>query len=262
MKRAILLFYQFLKRDYYRYKKQIRQYVINFGILRPLIFSVSIAYIQARVLFGADQTKISTIFFIGNAMLIIMVLTFSLAIRLLFDLEQDRFVAYQITIISPKLLLLERIVFSTLFTFFIMLPFFPASKIILQRSIDTSHTCWPHVFLIMFIGALCLSAYNLMVSCILKSSRQLTSLWMRVNMPLLVLGGLWVPLHIIQSLAPGFRYLFYLNPILYVTEGLRSAILGSPEFLPVWQSSLGLFSLAILFTLLSFYFFKKRVDHI
>jgi len=260
--RSFMLFFQFLRRDFCRYKKQIKRYIVNFGIIRPLTFAISFAYIQANILFGTQQTHISTIFLIGNSMMILMVLTFSLMARLLFDLETDRFVEYQITIINPQLLLVQRIVFATLFAFCISLPFFPMSKLILWNYIDTSHTSWPKLFLILFVGALCLSAYNLLCSTMLKNPKSITSLWMRVNIPLLVLGGLWTPMYIIQSTAPKLSYLLYLNPIMYITEGLRHAMLGKNSFFSIPTCIAGLLILTTVFTAFSFYFFKKRVDHI
>lgn len=259
---TIKTFFQFLARDYYRYKKDIKVYLINFSIIRPALYSISLAYIQVNVLFGSGQKELCTIFFIGNAMLIILILTFQLAFRLLFDLEYNKFVNYQITIIHPRLLLLQRIVFSTLFTFFVLLPFFPISKLILQSYLVTTNASWTKMFIVLFFGSLCLSCYNTLCSCIIKSSNNIASLWMRLNFPMMMLGGMWAPLSVVKSVAPWLTYLLYINPITYLTEGLRRAILGGDQFLPVTTCISALLALSILFTLLSFHFFKKRLDHI
>jgi len=145
-----MVFLQFLKRDFYSYKSQIKDYLINFGLVRPFLFAISFAYLQANVIFQTQQKEMCTFFLIGNMMIILMVLTFSLSFKLLFDLEGKRFIEYQISHISPKLLFLERILFSTLFTLFVMLPFFPMTKLILQSYLVTTHTSWIEVFVIMW----------------------------------------------------------------------------------------------------------------
>ena len=260
--RSLVIFLRFLQRDFHEYRKQIKHFLVNYGVLRPLFFSFSFAYIQANVVFQTQQTKFVTVFLIGNTMMILLVLSFTLAYPLLFDFEQERFIDYQISMLDPKLVILERIVFSSLFCFVVMLPFFPVAKLILQSSFDSSHSSWPQAFLILYLGSLCCCAYHFLAVCIMKGSGSIISLWMRVNIPLLILGGLLVPLHVIQKLSPLFSFIIYLNPIIYLTEGLRSAILGTPEFLPVSTCAAALLGFSVLFTLLTFYFFRKKTDHI
>lgn len=262
MNRTLTVFLQFLRRDFYLYSKQLRRFLVNFGILRPLFFSFSFAYIQVNIVFKTQQTKFVTVFLIGNAMTIIMILTFTMAVKLLFDFEQNRFIDYQISILHPRLVALEHITFYSLFTCLVMLPFFPVTKLILQSSFDTTHASWLQAALILYLGSLCLSAYHLLAVTIMKGSNSIVSLWMRINIPMLIIGGFWVPLHIIKQSIPVLGYIAYLNPLIYLTEGLRAAILGSPEFLSVWICAPALTGFSILFTLLAFYFFKKRTDHI
>lgn len=260
--RSLTVFLQFLRRDFYIYSKQIKNFLINFGILRPLFFSFSFAYIQANIVFKTQQSKFVTVFLIGNAMTIIMILTFTLASKLLFDFEQNRFIDYQISILHPRLVILEQILFYSLFSFAIMLPFFPITKLLLRDSFQTTLTSWPQAFLILYLGSLCCAAYHLLAMCIMKGSNSIVTLWMRINIPMFILGGFWVPLHVIHKSFPSLSFLTYFNPIIYITEGLRSAILGTPEFLPVGACALALLGFSVVFTLLTFHFFKKKTDHI
>lgn len=170
IRKSCLIFWQFLRRDYHQYRKQLGKFFINYGLIRPLLFSFSLSYLQANIIFRTQQTTSTTIFLVGNALLVILVVSFVLSISLLFDFEQDRFIDYQLSILHPKLIIIERIIFSSLFTFVLMLPFFPVSKLLLQDGVATSNASWPQTFLMLYAGALFCSSYHLLAVCVMKKT--------------------------------------------------------------------------------------------
>lgn len=259
---SLLVFAQLLKRDFYVYFKRASTYALNFIVLYPLVSIISYAYLQSKTYFGAQNVTQGTIFFAGSIVLLILSLTFELTILLLFDLENERTIDFRIVLLDPYLVLLEQIVFTTLFSFLMMIPFFPITKLILQDNFDTSNTSWPLLFLIIFLSCLACASYNLLVACALKSSNQLSHLWIRCNLPLLTLGGLWVPWYVVYEYAPGLGLLTLLNPLLYCTEGTRQALIGGTQFLPIGLCMLALLLFSLIFAGISCYLFKKKVDHI
>ncbi len=260
--RSVLLFLQFLRRDIYIYKKRITKYIINFALIYPVLFSFCFGYIQANTYFGAMQKTLGTIVFIGNILLIMIILTFTITSELLFDLANERFIDYQMSILHPRLVLLERIIFTSLFTFCMLLPFYPISKLILGNSFDTTHLSWPAIICMLYVSSLCCAAYHILAMCILKGPHLMTRFWMRINHPLFFFGGFRIPRNIMTEFSPLLGYLNLANPMIYVTEGLRQAAIGSTQFLPLWICIIALLIFSLLFTLFAFYFFKKRVDHI
>ena len=136
------------------------------------MFSFSLSYLQANIIFRTQQTTSTTIFLVGNALLVILVVSFVLSISLLFDFEQNRFIDYQLSILHPKLIIIERIIFSSLFTFVLMLPFFPVSKLLLQDGVAMSNASWPQTFLMLYAGALFCSSYHLLAVCVMKNHQQ------------------------------------------------------------------------------------------
>lgn len=259
---SLYIFFEFLRRDFYVYFKRIHTYALNFIILYPVVFIICFGYLQAKAYFSTGNVTQSTIFFAGNIILLIMSLTFEITILLLFDLENERTIDYRRTILDPKLVLLEQILFTTLFTFCMIVPFFPMAKILLQNNLDTTTTSWPLLYLILFFSCLCCSAYHLFVTCALKNSKQIVHFWMRGNWPLLSLGGFWVPWHIMNNYSSVIGTITLLNPLLYATEGIRQAIVNENRFFSIYFCAFGLLFFSILFTLGSFYLFKKKVDHI
>lgn len=268
MTQALTIFLRFLQRDLYIQRKYLNIYLINFVIIQPLIFAFQFAYLQSKIFFGASATtpealtRISTIMFVGNILFIIMPLTYRLAVPLLFDFEGQRFVSYQLLLLNPRAVLLERIASATLITFGIIVPFYPLIRFLFPAQLDTSNTSWSLVMLLLLLASLTCCSYHYFVTCFLKKASQVVRLWPRANIPLALLGGFVVPLGVILQASPTWGRLVFLNPLIYITEGLRRAFTGSDEFLSVEICIVALLGFSFVFTVLALHYFKKRVDHI
>ena len=256
------VFFEFLRRDFYVYFKRINTYAINFIILYPLTYIISFAYIQAKAYFGTDNTTQATIFFAGNLILLIMNLAFEFTILLLFDLENDRTIDYRITLLNPRLILLEQIIFTTLFSFLLLAPFFPLTTLILRTHFDSAHVSWPLLFIILFLSCLCSASYHMFIACSLKSSKQIVHFWMRCNLPLITFGGFVAPWYIMNQYSSIIGMASLCDPFLYATEGIRQAIIGGNLFFPITYCALVLILFSCIFSFLACYLFKKKVDHI
>lgn len=262
MVREIAIFYQFCVRDFYIYAKRINTYIINFVILYPLTYIISFAFIQGQAYFGTNHSAEVTLFFAGNILLLMMSVTFELLISILFDLENTRTIEYRMLILPPRLVLLQQLFFTTLFSFILMIPFFPLSKLILGDIFVSTHTSWPLLMLMVFLSCLCCSAYNLLFSCALKNSRQIVHFWMRINIPLMNFGGFWAPWFIMNEFSPTLGILTQLNPLLYATEGIKQSIIPHKSFFSIGTCCTAIIGFSIICVVLSWYFFKKKVDHI
>lgn len=254
------VFMQFLLRDAYVHTRQLRDHIINYSLVYPMLYIFCFAYLQTQIYFHG-QTYIGAIVFSGTCLVPLIVMAFHITFELLFDLEKNRHIDYQIMALNPRLIIIEQILFSSLFTFLVMIPFFPLARIFASSCIDLSNISWSSLYLILFCGSLCVSAYHKLAATLLTVEK-ISMFWTRVNHILLVLGGFWIPLHIIHSFSPTLGFLIRLNPIIYLTEGLRQSTVGGSDFLPLAQCVAALLTLSVVFTALACHFFKKRVDHI
>lgn len=255
----LYVMYAFLKRDLYVYIKRLRVYGVNYALINPINTVVAVGYLQTTSYFSTNYHS-ATELFAGNILLVITSLTFEFAFALLYDLEGNNHTSYQLLLLSPRLLLLEKIIFASFFSFILLTPFFPLCKLLLQHSFNTMNTIWIQVYLILFAAVLCGSAYHLFVACIIKSSRSITNFWIRINAPLELLGGFWAPLHILGSFSSILGILSFGNPFMYMTEGFRQAIIGGNNYLSLPLCLSVLFSFSILFTYGSIYAFKRKTD--
>ncbi|MEX0849004.1 MAG: ABC transporter permease [Candidatus Dependentiae bacterium] len=256
------IFLAFLWRDFYVYSKRISFYLINYTVLYPLNYIITFGYLVPKtIMHGADNADVFMITLLsGNVLLIILNITFNLTSTLLYDRETTHYIDFQITRLGPSLILLEHIIFNTLFAFVFLSPFFFICKIILGESFDTNQTSWAYVILITFLSCLCIASYTLCAICIMKSTRQISSLWIRVNIPLFVLGGFWVPWFTIFQVSNIAGYIVLLNPFIYVTEGLRRAITGSELYFSIPTCVIGLLGFSFLFYITAYYSFNKKMD--
>jgi ABC-2 type transport system permease protein len=262
MKHSALIFLQFLRRDFYVHGRRIGNLIVNYSIIYPVMYAFVFGYIQTNVYFGHGNATQGTILLAGNISIIAMIITFQYALDLLLDLEHDRFIDYQMTILHPSLIIIERILFSSLFAFLLVIPSLPLSKILLQENMDTHNTAWGFVFIAMYLGALCCAAYHQLAIILIKKSDSISLLWSRVNIPFIALGGFWIPFHIIYTYSPLLGNAVRINPILYFSEGLRQALVGGPQFFSFTLCISMLICFSIIFCIASLFFFKRRVDHI
>ena len=213
--RTVHIFLQFFYRDFYVQKQKLATHIINYSIIYPALYIFCFAYLQTQIYFHG-QTQLGAIVFSGTCLVPLLVMTSTICFDLLFDLEKNHHTDYQITVLDPRLMLIEQILFSSLFTFFIMIPFFPLARIFASSFIDLSNITWSSLFLILYLGSLCFSAYHKLAATII-TVKKISMFWSRVNYILLVLGGFWIPLATIRAFSPTLGFLVRLNPIVYFT---------------------------------------------
>lgn len=258
--RTMRIFMEFLRRDFYVHTRQLRDHIINYALIYPLFYIFCFAYLQTQIYFHG-QTHIGAIVFSGTCLVPLMAMAFHVTFDLLFDLEKNRYTDFQIMALNPHLLIIEQILFSSVFTFCVMAFYFPLARIFASSYINMNHVSWPSLYLVLYCGSLCVSSYHKLAATLL-TVQKIAMFWTRINYILLILGGFWIPLYTIRSFSPTLGLLLRLNPIVYLTEGLRQSIVGGNNFLPVSQCVIALLILTVIFTALTCHYFKKRVDHI
>lgn len=262
LKTEFILFFRFAQRDYYLYRNRIKKYILNYACIYPMLHAFSFGFLQSQIYFNESNIMLGTILFTGNFLLVVVLLTYKLSIELLFDIEGDRYIDYQLTILRPQLILLERIVFTSIFSFFILLPYFPVAKLLLGNYLVTANISWIKLFGILYASCLMTASYNHMAATILPSTDEIGFFWRRINIPLFTIGGFWIPWYAMNNFSPILGTISLLNPFLYITEGIRQSILGQSQFLSVGTCLGTLILFSIIFTVVTFFVFNKKMDHI
>jgi len=252
----------FLHRDVYILRKHLGMHALNVCILGPTFSAFIFGYLQPRILVAHMPHNLGAIMAVGSILIALLEMSFRPALAFILDLRGDRFVEYQTVLVRPYLVIFERIIFSSLVTFVMACPFFVVVKLLLGSEFDTSATSWPLVILMLFFSSLMIAAYHILAACLITTDDGTERLWMRFNVPLLALGGFVLPWYIMYGAVPWLGYLDLLNPMLYITEGLRRALFGSPNFFAVTPCVIMLLTFTAIFTYAAIVRFKQRIDHV
>lgn len=263
--RSFKIFLQFLRRDAYIVLRRIKNYIINYVFVYPALYTIAFGFLLPLTSMGGDKIELATRMFVGSAILFLQIIVFVVNVEFIRDLENDKFINYQLSILPSRLVILERLVFTTLFCFVLVLPYFPLAKLLIHTFadvdvFDTQHARIGATMLCLFLGSALCAALNILAVCFLSSSRQLPKFWVRVFSPLVVLGGHMVPWIVMKKFSPVLGYAVLLNPMLYITEGLRQAIIGGPIFFSLALCVSVLSGVITLFSVMAIHFFKKKVD--
>ncbi|HUN31987.1 MAG TPA: ABC transporter permease [Trebonia sp.] len=114
------------------------------------------------------------------------------------------------------------------------------------------------VFVLVMIGASTLTASMGLLLGTAMDPRKMQMVFAVVLMPMTMLGCVYYPwsaLHAIRWL----QILVLLNPMVYMSEGLRAALTPSTGYMPIWAVMLALFGGTLVFGYLGLRTFRNRV---
>jgi len=262
VKRNLLIFLQLLRRDFYVYSKIYKKYLLNYTFIYPSLVAFCFGYIWPNVGILKNDSATTTMVLLGTGLTATFSFAFQFNLGLLFDFKEDRFIDYQILLLRPRLIALERIFFTSIVTFVNVFPIFPMFRLLIGDYFDLSKICFYKFFIILYLGSFFCCAFNFWFTCYLKDPEKISNFWIRFNFPLIQFGGFLYPWYVISGASKFLGKIVLINPLIYITEGLRTAVLGGDKFFPFLLSFFVLIGYSIIFIFLGFYFFKKKTDHI
>lgn len=260
---AVFVMIRFMQRDFLVFSRRFKDQIINLLCLYPICVAINGVVISC-IFFdsGKELMFVATNMFAVAPMLPLFVLTYHFMFELFYDLEGNRFINYQQILLSPVLIIIEKIVVGTIFSFIIIAPLYPISYFFIFRYyIATPQIHWWIAYLILFVASFCLCAYNLLAAIILRKET-LNIFWNRINHCLLMFGGFIVPSSLLIEWWKPMKFILICNPLHFFSESSRSSIVGGTDFFPYSQGILILFVLGLIFTMCAIHCFKKRIDHV
>lgn len=155
--------------------------------------------------------------------------------RIVADIHGAKTLFYYLSLpIEPSLVFLSYICSTALELMFIDIWVFPVAKLVLGSSFELSLLGGVKAAVVFvcahFFYATCTLFY---VSCAFRSRDDLAILFPRFEI-LFFTGGYFFTWYQVFSKSHFFGYLFLCNPMIYASEGMRAAVLNTPESLNVW----------------------------
>jgi ABC-type polysaccharide/polyol phosphate export permease len=134
--------------------------------------------------------------------------------------------------------------------------------ICLQNIEFLKHISYIKLIVVSFSTASFFISFGFFLSTLVESTKKMSNIWNRFIFPLWFLGCFQFPWNLLYQKLNIVSYFFLLNPIVYTTEGFRSAILNKPLFLDGYMCSLILILLTFVFMFIGLKRFLKELDTI
>jgi ABC-2 type transport system permease protein len=162
------------------------------------------------------------------------------------DMQGDKTISYLLTLPIPSYFIFIYIGLNWAMNSALMsLIIFPMGKFLLWSQVDFSSFSYFKLAIIYILINLFFGYFSLWVASMFKSMSDLGHLWLRVINPIFMFGGYFFSWKAVFAFSPFVSTLLLFNPMIYATEGMRSATLNPADYLPFTASALAL----LLFTL-------------
>ena len=268
--------------------KKLRKYCMNnkvrFNVCKNLILSDLLIFKQAYLNKFIDITiwVVLTIFVTGYIMpyfglsdsfgvfqfggVIAAVGLFELyisAVDLLVDFEGDRVIDYTLTLPIPSwLAIVAKAGYYFIIYLTLTLSILPIGKLLLWNQLDLAVINYFKLLLALIFQCAFCACFTIWVSSVIANMSQLGSVWARFIFPMWFMGGFqfsWLSLY---HAVPMIAWVNLLNPMIYITESTRTAILGQAGFLNFWVCLLMITIFSSLCLARGMQNLKKRLDYV
>lgn len=248
-----------LKTDLMLFKQTIWDKLIDL-----FIWVVSMVLVTTYLMpaFGLEQSYGAFIIasLVGSAGLFEL---FASATNLISDFEGNNITSFYLTLPLPSWLVwVEKMIYFTINTTAISILILPTSKLLVWNQFDLSYFNLFQFICIFMLTNIFYSTLTLWMTSRIQNIEKINSIWMRFVYPLWFLGGFQFSYNVLHNFNSTLAWASLLNPIMYVMEGTRAAVLGQEGSLNIWLCV----GMLAIFTVLCAWHglrrLKKRLDYI
>ncbi len=185
------------------------------------------------------------------------------ATNLIGDFSGINITSYYLTLPMPSWLVwIEKMIFFTINTTVISILILPISKLLVWNSFSLAQFSLFKFAIVFLLSNIFSAAFALWVTTRIPGMEQIGSVWMRFVYPVWFLGGFQYSYQVLHAFNPYLAWLSLANPMLYIMEGMRAAVLGQEGSLNFWLCCV----MIIFFTALCMWHglkrLKQRLDYI
>lgn len=184
-------------------------------------------------------------------------------VNIISDFQGNRVIDYQLTLpVSSRAVLISRMISYALSYIIITLIMLPVGKLLLWYQFDLTQVSWFKLILAILAQGMFYASFVFFPASLVLNLSQMRTVWSRFIFPMWFLGGFqfsWKALHTVLPLA---AYAVLANPLIYITESMRIALIGQEGFINFWICMAALCSFSALFAWLSLHFLQKRLDYV
>lgn len=253
------IFRSLIKADLIVFGKSFFGKFINLGIwvsCTILIFGYIMQSFGMKADFGVFQ-------FAGAIATVGLFEMYGNIVRTVLDFESGDTIKYQFALpISSKLVFI-RIIFTLWLEYLLCtIAVLPFGKLLLWNMFDLSNVNYFYLIVIMALSSLFFSIFTIWGSTMIRGMHEIENVWSRFIFPLWFFSGFqfsWIAFYKTFKI---LALINLLNPLVYIMEGSRVAILGQQDYLPFYLCVVALLIYIVIISISAFFKLKRRLDFV
>ena len=231
-------------------------------LIDAVVWSFATLYVSCYILphFGFPP-KFALFLTLGNIAAWCAFETGSCISVILGDLFGINSLSYYVSLPLPSSLIFIRLILIDAYKSLVStLPMLPIAKMILQDQIDLTTINYATLSVSYILCLLFFASLGVFISSLTPKMENISSVKLRILFPMWFLGCYQFSWHMMYQTSPLVAYANLLNPVTYITEGLRHSLPLQQPLIPFYICTIMTIIFIASCTLLSIRFFKKRID--
>jgi len=183
--------------------------------------------------------------------------------RCMIDFEGDRHINYYLTLpVRPWVVIASMITSYVAMGVVLSCFVLPFGKLILFNSFNLADVSWLKFAIIVLLSNIFYGVFTIAVTAHVGVLSKMENVWTRFIFPLWFMGGFQFSWESIYNLSRPLSYVLLGNPILYIMEGTRAALLGQEGCLPWEVCCVVLCGFTVVAWFYAYYKMKRLLDFV
>ena len=193
--------------------------------------------------------------------------SYPLVANLVSDITGEKKITYDLLLpILSWLVFVRMIITSAIQNTILCCAVLPFGALFFAHKIDLASISYISLFCMIIVCSIFAGSFGIVTASLIQNMQRLSRVWVRFLFPLWYFGGFQFSFTSLKATFPHAAYVNLLNPILYCTEGLRDAILGTAGPQGPYIAAIICIPVLVFFTILCTWMsvirFKKRLDFV
>jgi ABC-2 type transport system permease protein len=253
----LMILFQLLRRDMYVLRQHIYGRMLNTAVWASITIATN-HYIMPFLGLAPSYSK----FILAGAIVVQMLFQAMAEVAAnVEDLTGNKEITYLLGLAIPSWVVFSRYAITTAIQGLAMGVFaIPVAAIVMWGDFNFPSISLYKVVLMYVIQSIFFGFFSVWVTSFTKNMQQYEDVWLRVTLPLWMLGCYTYSFAVFRKAVPLFAPLCLLNPFTYAMEGARAAILGQHMFLNYWLCVVAVLVATVGFAVRGIMNMQKRLD--
>ncbi len=188
---------------------------------------------------------------------------YSTVVDMVADLEGDRVINYNLTLPIPSMFaLLSKSAYYFIIYSMLTCIILPIGYVALWGQWELAHTCFYKLILAILAQSIFYACFVLWAASMINNMAQLGKVWARFIFPMWFMGGFQFSWASLYQAMPFIAYLNAINPMIYITESIRVALLGQDGYANFWLCLIAVLCFSVFCFAMGYRNLKKRLDFV